>query len=214
MKDLDRRLSAIISEIDCDVLADIGCDHGYIGVQALIERRAKQLLAADISEKSLSKCRLLAAEKNLTDRVEFVVSDGFENVTTVPDTAVIAGMGGYEIIKILKSAKSLNRVPEKLILCPHQNASELRRFLNNYPIEKDYIVRSDKKFYPIIVVSAKGEKYRADEFRYGKNYPANSDYFDMLESRICTLEERFQGKKMPEKVLTEYKETKELLCRK
>ena len=31
MKDLDRRLSAIISEIDCDVLADIGCDHGYIG---------------------------------------------------------------------------------------------------------------------------------------------------------------------------------------
>ena len=152
--------------------------------------------------------------KNLTDRVEFVVSDGFENVTTVPDTAVIAGMGGYEIIKILKTAKSLNRVPEKLILCPHQNASELRRFLNNDPIEKDYIVRSDKKFYPIIVVSAKGEIYRADEFRYGKNYPASSDFFDMLESRICMLEERFRGKKMPEKVLTEYKETKELLCRK
>lgn len=214
MKDLDRRLSAIISEIDCDVLADIGCDHGYIGVQALIERRAKWLIAADISEKSLSKCRLLAAEKNLTDRVEFVVSDGFENVTTMPDTAVIAGMGGYEIIKILKTAKSLNRVPEKLILCPHQNASELRRFLNNYPIEKDYIVRSDKKFYPIIVVSAKGEKYRADEFRYGKNYPANSDFLDMLESRICTLEERFRGKKMPEKMVAEYKETKELLCRK
>ena len=86
--------------------------------------------------------------------------------------------------------------------------------MNNDPIEKDYIVSSDKKFYPIIVVSAKGEKYRADEFRYGKNYPASSDFFDMLESRICTLEERFRGKKKPEKMLAEYKETKELLCRK
>ena len=213
MKEPGARLKAIISEIGCDTLADIGCDHGYIGVRALQEGRANRLFAVDISDKSLDKCRRLAAEENVADKVEFVVSDGFENLNAAPDTAVIAGMGGYETIKILKAAKTLNRVPEKLILCPHQNASELRRFLRDVPIKKDYIVCEDKKFYPVIVVSDTGEKYAVNEFRYGKNFPESRAYYDMLEFRLNTLEERFSGREMPEKMLNEYNDIKELLCR-
>ena len=214
MKELDSRLKAILAEIDCEALADIGCDHGYIGVSALKSGRAKRLIASDISEKSLSKCRRLAASEGLGEKVKFVVSDGFENIRDKVDTAVIAGLGGYEIIKILERAKRLNRVPEKLILCPHQNASELRRYLSGTPVERDYVVRSDLKFYPVIVISGKGERYLETEFGYGKNLPPSTDFTEMLFRRLNVLDERFRERTMPEKVKTEYDEIKELLCRK
>ena len=50
---LDKRLKQILSEINCEALADVGCDHGKLSVAAVITGRAKKAYAIDISEKSL-----------------------------------------------------------------------------------------------------------------------------------------------------------------
>lgn len=55
---MKKRLSAIISLIpQCDSLADVGCDHGYIGAEALASGIAKVVQFCDISEASLNKAR-------------------------------------------------------------------------------------------------------------------------------------------------------------
>ena len=132
----DPRLCAILSEADGKVLCDVGTDHGYIAVGALLKGKAERVVAADVSEKCLAKCVALAREKGVESRLKAVVSDGFSEIDDDIDVAVIAGLGGYETIKILKNAEILGRVPEKLVLCPHQNAKELRAYLKNYCIEK------------------------------------------------------------------------------
>ena len=210
----DPRLCAILSEADGKVLCDVGTDHGYIAVGALLKGKAERVVAADVSEKCLAKCVALAREKGVESRLKAVVSDGFSEIDDDIDVAVIAGLGGYETIKILKNAEILGRVPEKLVLCPHQNASELRRYLSWTPVERDYVVRSDLKFYPVIVISGKGEHYLETEFGYGKNLPPSTDFTEMLFRRLNVLDERFRERTMPEKVKTEYDEIKELLCRK
>lgn len=202
----DTRLNAIISEITGPVVADIGSDHGYVAVAALAKANVKRVVAADISGKCLEKTVRLAREKGVSDSVETVVSDGFSDIAEHIDTAVIAGLGGYETIKILEKAKALDRVPEKLILCPHQNAFELRAYLDGFRIDKDYIVESGGKFYPVIVAVKGGGGYNADELRFGKNLPPTEDFFKMLRTRKRVLEDRFSGREMPPRVRAEYEE--------
>ena len=47
----------------CDVLADVGCDHGQIGLGFLKEGLCKKALMIDISEPSLNKARRLCREE-------------------------------------------------------------------------------------------------------------------------------------------------------
>ena len=57
-----KRIDKIVSKIpQCDILADIGCDHGYIGVSALKQGVAKKCLFSDISAPSLNKSDFFAS---------------------------------------------------------------------------------------------------------------------------------------------------------
>lgn len=146
------------------MFADIGCDHGYVSELMAKNRRAKKIYAADISAPSLKK-----AERLLTGFpcVTAVVSDGFVGLPERADQALIAGMGGEEIIKILSSA---GYKPERLVLQPMKNADKLRAYLNKngYVLLKDYTFK-DGKFYDLIVAERGEETLTAEEIKYGKD---------------------------------------------
>ena len=57
---LDGRLRAVVDNIEGEVVADIGCDHGKVAVCALAEKRVVKAIACDISSKSLDKAVALA----------------------------------------------------------------------------------------------------------------------------------------------------------
>ena len=179
MKIIDKRLNSIINEIDGHILVDVGCDHGKVTCQALLEKKVDKAIAVDISNKSLQKCQNLAKKLHL-DNIEFRCSDGLEAIAKdEQDTVVIAGMGGYEIIKILSKNKyDIN----KLILCPHQDVEKLRDYLkDNYSIEKDYCVYQDDHFYSIIVAHQGKGILSRKELLLGKDSLANKDYLGYLE---------------------------------
>lgn len=203
---LDKRLSALLSEIEGEIIADIGCDHGKLSISALLQGKCKKVIAADISASSLEKTVKLAKEYGLSDKVETKVSDGFESIDNDLDTAIIAGLGGYEIREIL--SRNIPQI-KRLILCPHQNASVARTALNEigYGAVKDYIVKEGSKFYPIIVAEKGKKSYLTEELRFGLNYPQCSDYREMLLERKSVLEERFNGKEIPQgEMQAEYRE--------
>lgn len=175
----NKRLRAIINEINTDSLADVGCDHGKVSVAALIENRAKKVIACDISKKSLQKAEILAKENNLSN-IEFRCGDGIKVIKENEiETLLIAGMGGYEIIKILSDGfKGINN----FILCAHNNVSKLRVFLvnNGLKIVKDYVVESEGHFYNIILANKGNQILSQKQILLGQNSFDNKDYKSYL----------------------------------
>ena len=143
---LTKRLSAIVSALPkCQVLADVGCDHGYVGLAALERNVVERVVFVDVSAPSLEKARQNCPE-SLTSRAEFVCQDGLGEV--VADCAVIAGMGGLEIISVLEGARAL---PQNLVLQPMRNQRDVRTWLSErYEIVSDSMF-FDGKYYDLIV---------------------------------------------------------------
>lgn len=176
---LSERLRKITDCIpQCNVLADVGCDHGYIGTTALLEGKAERVVFIDISRPSLDKAVQFCAQMNVSDRFTFVCRDGLGDC--VADVAVIAGMGGMETISVLKGAQQL---PEVLVLQPMKNVDELRRYLQScYFIVSDRMFK-DGKFYNLIVARRGQDTLSEDEILFGKTNISNpqQDFLDYLE---------------------------------
>jgi hypothetical protein len=107
----------------------------------------------DISAKSLQKAVSLLKKYIDGGRCNYICTDGLNGVDENCDLVLIAGMGGEEIIKILREAF----IPKNFVFQPMKNAPLLREFLlqNGCNIECDDIFK-DGKFYFIIKGSAKG----------------------------------------------------------
>lgn len=169
------RLDKLYSLIPkCSVLADVGCDHGYIGLRALASDKARKVLFVDVSNPSLNKARA-NCPKELLPRARFVRQDGLGNLET--DCAVIAGMGGLEIISILSNSIF---PPPYLVLQPNRNVRDVRRYLvKSYQIDADAMMSESGIFYNMItaVHSPTPTKLTPLEEEFGKNiYSPTEDF--------------------------------------
>lgn len=84
-------------------VADIACDHGYIGYELIKNKIADKVIFSDISIKSLEKAMNLIKNSEYLQFSEFKIGDGVEVLDGNIFASVIAGIGGREIVKILKS---------------------------------------------------------------------------------------------------------------
>ena len=176
---MKKRLDVLLSFVKpCRVFADIGCDHGLVAVGVFKREICEKVIAADVSEGSLEKTIKLADNEGI-DGLITVLSDGFKAIKEPVDQAMIAGMGGEEICKILSECENL---PERLVLQPMKNAEKLRRLLVKdlrYPVTDDFTFFDGDKFYDVIVADRreKPREYREDDFSFGKdNLFGNEDF--------------------------------------
>lgn len=142
-----KRLDALASVIaPADVIADVGCDHGYVAEYCVNSRLAKRVIASDISDACLDKARRVLKGKA---NVSIVLCDG---IGYECDEAVIAGMGGALICGILDRANSQGLLPKTLVLLPHRNVDQVRRKINElgYGIDVDFMIEDGGKFYSVI----------------------------------------------------------------
>ena len=130
-----------------DTVADIGCDHGYVGASLLESGAAKTVWFTDVSVKALSRAQKLMREKALPN-ARFFCGDGFAPLPQKPDAAVIAGMGGETIAQILKHPLAQTRV----ILQPMRDAEALYRELVRlgFRVERVRAVYQERRYYQII----------------------------------------------------------------
>lgn len=141
------RLNAIFALIErADIIADVGCDHGLVAEYCLSRKLGNRIIASDISDKCLQK-----AKDRLDDaqNVEFRVCDG---IAYKCDEAIIAGMGGLLIKKILVCAAEAGLLPNTFVLMPHRDADAVRRTITElcYDIDADLMVKDGKRFYSAI----------------------------------------------------------------
>lgn len=166
---MNKRLQVIYSEIEtCASFADVGCDHGYIAKAVLDGEKCSNVVISDISAPSLKKAEKLLKKYIDCQKAKAVVCDGLKLVPEC-ETVLIAGMGGEEIIKIIKESPFL---PKKLILSPMKNQDKVRFFLQNngYGIVRDYTF-SDERFYHVICAELGKETlpYTPLEYEFGRD---------------------------------------------
>ena len=160
MEVLSRRLQQAIACLpDCEVIADIGCDHGYAALALVQTGKAKRVIACDISAPSLEKTRRLFNQHHRQEQVELFVCDGLARAEQA-QAALIAGMGGHTITRILQKDAPIAHNLERLVLQPSDGVNVLRCFLahNGYALQEETIVR-DGRLYPILCVRYTGRPY-------------------------------------------------------
>ena len=180
------RIPQICARLDkCSVFADIGCDHGYCTRYMLDNGLCDRAIVTDISQKSLNKAAKLLNEEVRKGKIECVCCDGLDKVRGA-DLVLIAGMGGEEIVGILKRGY----IPERFVFQPMKNAGLLRRYLveNGCRIIEDTLFRSGK-FYFIIKGEREGGTYEYSdaEYAFGRdsiNEVLFQTYIDLELSKI------------------------------
>ncbi len=143
-------------------VADIGCDHGYLGIYLLTRpnNAAKHIIAADVREGPLS-CAVKNAEKyGISEKMSFHLSDGVQSIPRDFDVLVCAGMGADTIISILSAAPWLKNDQYRLILQCQSKRPELRRYLseNGWYIEEESVLRDGRFLYTVMDVYYRPEK--------------------------------------------------------
>lgn len=156
----DKRLSAIISLVDEQTIADIGTDHGFVPLNLFAQNKCLFAFVTDLRPKCLQKAKTNL--KEFSSKICFLQGDGLKPIldgflppkmpNSVPKQIIIAGLGGREIKKII--LQDTQQVFQKFVLQPQKNVVELRSFLvkNRFEIVKDMLVKEGKIFYNILKV--------------------------------------------------------------
>lgn len=149
-----------------DRVADIGCDHGYLGIYLLKNGIASNVIASDVNEKPLQSALHNAVKFGVKEHMSFYLSNGVRSIPREFDVLVCAGMGGDTMISILEAAPWLKDPKYRLILQCQSKRPELRRYLTRqgFAICRETLAQDGKFLYPVMeVVYTPGQMLTAAE---------------------------------------------------
>ena len=137
-----------------DRVADVGCDHGYLGIHLLMNGTADSVIASDVNEGPLQSAMRNAQKYGVADKMKFYLSDGVRNIPRDFDSLVCAGMGGDTMIHILESAPWLKNEKYRMILQCQSKTPMLRQYLSRqgWRITEETVLRDGRFLYTVMEV--------------------------------------------------------------
>ncbi len=225
---ISKRMEVLVGLVeDSKCLADVGCDHGYVGIAALLLNKTERVIACDINEGPLDAARSNARVYGTAQDMDFRLANGL--VALEPDeadTVIIAGMGGRLIADILSQGEKVAKGADSLILSPQSDIPFFRNYLleEGYQIECETMLKDEGKYYYIIRTNKSdvcGKKYPTDELSmmFGGRLLADKDLVlkEYLEWQLKVKEDIFTqisatgAKASPSKVENEIDQIKRAL---
>ena len=179
---LSLRLQTIASFLNKnDKVADIGTDHGYLGIYAVQNHLVGSIILTDIKSSALASARKNIARLNLD--IPTIVTNGLEDIdTTKLNTLVISGMGTSTILDILSNKAKLQPI-NKLILQSNNNLAELRRQITTlgYQLINEKTIE-DNGFWYVVCLFQKDIQAFLDEntIKYGLLKKDKIPYYEYL----------------------------------
>ena len=206
----------------CDILFDIGCDHARISIELLKNDRVSFVVASDINKGPLKAASENAAKEGLTGSMEFVLSDGFKEIDVAQragrfksSTAVISGMGGELIEKILDEGRDKHKYIDDFIFSPQSKLNGFRRYLgaSGFFIQEEKLVSDRGKLYFVIRCT-----HGNDSCGNESDYELGPYFFDeksglkrkYLEDKISLYEGLCRNKKIEEETVKKYRDMLQL----
>ena len=148
---LSKRLQALADMVTPgNVVADVGCDHGFLSIYLLEQGIAPKAIATDVRKGPLSAARAHVEERGLSEYIETRLSDGLSGYRAGEAlTMVCAGMGGKLMQSILLQNKDVTLGFEELILQPQSELEQFRIFLREqgFAVMDENILCEDGKYY-------------------------------------------------------------------
>nr|WP_297766506.1 class I SAM-dependent methyltransferase [uncultured Butyrivibrio sp.] len=151
------------------VVADVGCDHGYVSIYLLQSGIAKGAIAMDVRKGPLSGAYDNIREYGLDGLIETRLSDGLKELSAgEANTLIVAGMGGKLMMRILDEGDPGMLGISQGILQPQSDIDEFRAYIRNkgYIIADEKVLLDDGKFYFPMRVVFGDERLAAD--RHGR----------------------------------------------
>lgn len=196
MIELSKRLTKVADMVKRgNMVADVGCDHGYVSIYLMQKEISSKVIALDINKGPLAKAREHFIKYGYS-QIETRLSNGIEKIEiNEVDTILCAGMGGRLAIDIISSDIEKAMSVEEIILQPQSELEYVRRMLQSmgFNIVKEDIVFEAGKYYPIIKAIPSvldSRNYENYEYKYGNFLDiTNEVYKDFLTSKKIKYEE-------------------------
>ncbi|MBO5460405.1 MAG: SAM-dependent methyltransferase [Ruminococcus sp.] len=176
--ELSKRMQAVADLVTVgNKVADIGTDHAYIPIYLIEENISPAVIAMDINEGPLEIAENHIKENQLQEKIQLRLSNGFEKLKPYEaETAVIAGMGGALVIRILDTYRDVTDSMKEIILQPQSEIAKVRKYLleEGFSILEEDMVVEDGKYYPMMKVCISSDKkslcelWNEAELEYGK----------------------------------------------
>ena len=174
---------------------DVGCDHALLDIYLIKQRKIKRAVASDIAPGPLEQAKKNIQREGLEDQIETRLGPGLEPYTKDINTIIISGMGGRNIIGILKAKPKVLKQIDTLILSPNNYQEDVKKYIckNGFYIANEEFVRDNRFIYQIIVLKRGDRKYTKKEYFFGpvfleKKGPLFREYYAReLKSREILL---------------------------
>lgn len=171
MIELSKRMQSVADMIQpCDAVGDIGCDHAFVSIYLVEQRRAKRVIASDVRRGPIAIAKRNIEPMNLSDQIEIRMGDGLD--TIVPgevNAVVLAGMGGMLMIDILERGEEVVTRCDQLVLQPQSDIEKVRRYLaeKGYHLADEQMLIDAGKYYNLLDVRVH-EMVQKDEYDCSK----------------------------------------------
>ena len=186
MLKLSNRMMAIANLVEpCDVIVDVGTDHGFLPIYLVKNQVCSKAIAVDVNQGPLMRAQEHIEQEELTNRITTRLSNGFMAIEPgEAQVAIIAGMGGLLMESFLTNGETVTAKMSQLVLQPQSDFLSFRRFLYraHYDILEENMIYEDGKYYTIFKVSPNSncsesdfEQLLPEEKRYGCYFFANSN---------------------------------------
>lgn len=148
-------------------LADIGTDHAFLPIEAVLRGHVMDAIAIDNKFGPYLQALQNVKKYMLKDRISVRFGDGLEKISDETDVVVISGMGGELIAKILQDGDHRN--VKRFVCQPNRDADAVRKagMELGYHIVDELVLLDNSKFYDVVVLEPGQASYSHDELEYG-----------------------------------------------
>lgn len=157
---LNHRLETVASCVEENTnVIDIGCDHALLDIYLIQNNKCNYIIASDNKIGPVNQATANVKKYNI-DRIKIKLGNGVETIEDNIDTIIISGMGGLNIVGILKYHTNLYKQVDTLILSPNSDAEILRKEISNlgFHITNEKLVKENNIVYQVMVFK-RGKKY-------------------------------------------------------
>lgn len=190
LRRLSKRLRAMIDCLDsCELLADIGTDHGHLPAAAVILGVAKSAIASDLRSDPLEVAAKTIKYSGLKERVQLIQADGLAGLRELAvDALTIAGMTGGLMTRICQADLAVLNQVKQIVVQPNSGAEHLRKFMaeSGFHLVKEFLLQENNRHF-LICSFAQGEG--ADQAYENLTFSKEEAYFlgPLLLSSRCPI---------------------------
>jgi tRNA (adenine22-N1)-methyltransferase len=163
---LSRRMKCFIDNaLKNDVLWDICCDHGYVGIKALESSQFSEVHFVDQIPHVMDRLEVLIKQYwriRPEHKYTLHAMSGEDLELDICGTMLIAGVGGLTIKKIVSTLVEKKKLKAKrLLLSPHTDEKTLIHYMEEidfkklYSITEKIMMPEGKRFKPLYILDLK-----------------------------------------------------------